>query len=252
VTYIVVTNDDGVHAPGILALAQAMREIGEVQVIAPATNQSAVGHKKTLYQHIRVTEETLADGIKAVAVGGSPADCIAMAALGLVKWPPSIVVSGINRGPNTGQDVTYSGTVSAALESTIQSLPAVAVSLDNRVGDSVEDYREAARVAQVVVRHVLEKGLPPFTVLNVNVPNLPRVKGLRVTRQGISIYRDALVEEDGAGTYSIGGQAPTGVLDEVGTDLWAVHQGYASVSPIHLDMTAHHLIADVVNWDMEV
>ncbi len=249
-TYLVVTNDDGVHAPGILALAQAMRELGEVQVIAPATNQSAVGHKKTLYQNIKVTEETLDDGTKAVAVGGSPADCIAMAALGLVQWPPSIVVSGINRGPNTGQDVTYSGTVSAALESTIQSLPAVAVSLDNREGNSVEDYREAARVAQVVVRNVLAFGLPPFTVLNVNIPNVPRVNGLRVTRQGISIYRDALVKDDGY--YSIGGQAPTGVLDEVGTDLWAVHHGYASVTPIHLDMTAHRLIADIINWDMEV
>lgn len=249
-TYLVVTNDDGVQAPGILALAQAMREIGDVQVIAPATNQSSVGHKKTLYQNIKVAEETLADGSRAVAVGGSPADCIAMAALGLVKWPPAIVVSGINRGTNVGQDVTYSGTVSAALESTIQSLPAVAVSLDNRTADTTEDYREAARIAQVVVRNVLQFGLPPFTVLNVNIPNVERVKGLRVTRQGISIYRDALVQDDGF--YSIGGQEPTGVLDELGTDVWAVHHGYASVTPIHLDMTAHRLIADIINWDMEV
>ncbi|MDX2140839.1 MAG: 5'/3'-nucleotidase SurE [Chloroflexota bacterium] len=249
-TYIVVTNDDGYNAPGIMALAQAMREIGTVQVIAPATNQSAVGHKKTLYQDIKVQHVTLVDGTPAVTVAGSPADCIAMAALGLIQWPPRIVVSGINRGPNTGQDVTYSGTVTAALEATIQSIPAVAISFENRMANDVEQYREAARVAAVVVKQVLQRGLPPFTILSVNVPDRPAVKGLRVTRQGISIYRDALIQNNDH--YQIAGEAPTGVLDELGTDIWAVNEGYASVTPIHLDLTAHHLMADIINWDMTV
>lgn len=249
-TYIVVTNDDGYNAPGIMALAQAMREIGTVQVIAPATNQSAVGHKKTLYQDITVQHVKLADDTPAVTVAGSPADCIAMAALGLIQWPPRIVVSGINRGPNTGQDVTYSGTVTAALEATIQGIPAVAISFENRLANDIEQYREAARVAAVVVKHVLQRGLPPFTILSVNVPDRPTVKGLRITRQGISIYRDALVQNNGY--YQIAGEAPTGVLDELGTDIWAVNEGYASVTPIHLDLTAHQLMADLINWDMAV
>lgn len=249
-TYLVVTNDDGYNAPGLLALALAMRTVGDVQVVAPANNQSSVGHKKTLYTDIPVRNDLMADGTPIVAVGGSPADCIALAALGLIKWPPRIVVSGINRGPNLGQDVTYSGTVTAALEATIQGIPAVAVSFNHRMANDVEDYREAARIAAIVVRNVLAHGLPPFTVLNVNVPHVARVKGLRVTRQGISIYRDALVQANGH--YQIGGQEPTGVLDELGTDLWAVNEGYASVTPIHLDLTAHRLIADIINWDMSL
>ena len=128
-TKIIVTNDDGVQAPGILALATALRRLADVQVIGPALNQSASGHKKTLFQDIPVSEVALADNTRAMSVGGSPADCIALAALGMVEWPPALVVSGINRGANLGQDITYSGTVTAALEAAIQGVPAVAVSL---------------------------------------------------------------------------------------------------------------------------
>lgn len=247
-TYILVTNDDGVLAPGIFALATAMRSIGEVQVIAPATNQSASGHKKTLFQDIPVSKAALADGTPALAVTGSPADGIALAALGLVKWPPRIVVSGINRGPNMGQDVTYSGTVTAALEATIHGVPAVAVSLDQRDANAPEDYEVAARIAVAVVRRVLEKGLPPFTILNVNVPRGASVRGLRLTRQGVRIYNDEI--DQSGDIYRIVGPEPTGVLDEEGTDLWAVEEGYASVTPIHLDLTAHRFLADLAAWDI--
>jgi 5'-nucleotidase len=248
---ILITNDDGVHAPGLLALVQAMREIGEVEVAAPATNQSAGGHKKTLYQNIPVVHTTLADGTSAVSVGGSPADCIALVALGLLKnWPPRLVVSGINRGANMGQDITYSGTVTAALESSINGVPAVAVSLANREADTVEDYAEAARVAQLVVRRVLEKNMPPFTVLNLNIPNVEKVQGIRLARQGVRIYMDELEVSPDGGFYKIAGPEPGGILDEEGTDLWAVHNGYASLTPIHLDMTAHRFLADLAAWDI--
>jgi 5'-nucleotidase len=170
VTRFLITNDDGVHAPGILALTNAIRELGDVEVIGPASNQSAGGHKKTLYQDIPVSETLLDDGTPALAVTGSPADCIALAALGLVHWPVRMVVSGINRGPNMGQDITYSGTVTAALEASIHGVPALAVSLDQRDADTVEDYAVAARIAATVVRHLLEKDLPPLTILNLNVP----------------------------------------------------------------------------------
>lgn len=247
---IVVTNDDGVQAPGLLALAIALRSLGDVQVIAPSLNQSATGHKKSLVTDIPVSEVTLADGSTAVSVGGSPADCIALAALGLTDWKPRLVVSGINRGPNMGQDITYSGTVNAALESSINGCPAVAVSLNRRDADEVEDYAEAARVAVEVVKRALEKPLPPLTILNVNVPNVPKVKGLRLTRQGIRIYRDEL--ERHGNICRIVGPEPGGYTDDEGTDLWAVHNGYASLTPIHLDFTAHQYFAELSAWDVKV
>jgi 5'-nucleotidase len=249
-THIVVTNDDGVHAPGILALTKAMREIGEITVIAPARNQSASGHKKTLFQDIPIEETTLEDGTPAIAVHGSPADCIALAALGLTTWPPRLVVSGINPGANMGQDVTYSGTVTAALEATINGAPAVAVSLEQRDADKVEDYQTAARIAQQVVRRTLEKALPAFTVLNLNVPRGNAVKGIRIVRQGIRIYRDELARE--GNICRIVGPEPTGIVTEEGTDMWAVYNGYASLTPIHLDLTAHRFLADISAWDIDM
>lgn len=248
VPHIIVTNDDGVQAPGILALSTALRELGDVQVIAPSLNQSAGGHKKTLFQDIPVSEVVLADGSPAVSAGGSPADCIALAALGMVSWPARLVVSGINRGPNMGQDITYSGTVTAALESTIHGVPALAVSLNDRSANQVEDYREAARVALAVVRMMLEKDIPPFTILNLNIPKVERVKGLLLTRQGVRIYGDELVRD--GNMYQIVGPDPGGRLDEEGTDLWALHNGYASLTPIHLDLTAHRFLANLAAWNI--
>lgn len=246
-TDILVTNDDGVQAPGLLALAQALRQLGEVQVIAPARNQSASGHKKTLFQDIAVSQTRLADGTPALAVDGSPADCIALAALGIVAWPARIVVSGINRGGNMGQDITYSGTVTAALEASIQGVPAVAVSLADRHADQVAAYERAAGAAVAVVRRVLEHGLPPFTVLNLNVPP-GEFKGIRLTRQGLRIYTDEL--ERCGDVYRIVGPEPGGDINQIGTDLWAVHHGYASLTPLHLDMTVHRLLADLAAWDI--
>ena len=250
-TRIIVTNDDGVHAPGILALTQAMRQLGGVRVTAPATNQSSSGHKKTLFQDIRIEHTQLADGTPALAVGGSPADCIALAALGLSDWPPDIVVSGINRGGNMGQDITYSGTVTAALEAAINGVPAVAVSLEYREANHVEDYAEAARVAVAVVRVALERPLPLMTILNLNIPRGGPVHGIRLTRQGVRIYRDVL-ERLSDDLVRMAGPEPLGEYEQEATDLWAVHHGYASLTPIHLDMTAHRFMADLAAWDLTV
>jgi len=249
-TRILVTNDDGIHAPGIFALAQAMRQLGDVTVIAPATNQSATGHKKTLFSEIPVAQTTLRDGTTATALTGSPTDCVALAALGLVEdWPPDIVVSGINRGGNMGQDITYSGTVTAALEAALSGVKAVAFSLDNAEANDPIDYAEAARVAVEVVKVALVRPLPPLTILNVNIPNIAPVKGLQLARQGVRIYYDTLVPNDEKTTYRITGPTPGGVYDTVGTDVWAVHRGYASITPIHLDMTAHPFMAELAAWD---
>ena len=144
-TSIIVTNDDGYDAPGIVALAEAMRSLGQVQVCAPSTNQSASGHKITLHQNISYSRSEIGAGIPVIAVGGSPADCIALALLGLVDERPDIVVSGINRGENMAQDLTYSGTVSAALEAAISGIPALAVSLARAEAGQPDDYQVAAQ-----------------------------------------------------------------------------------------------------------
>ena len=249
-TYILATNDDGYAAPGIMALVRAMRALGEVKVVAPARNQSASGHKKTLFQDIPVSEVTMPDGGPAMAVGGSPADCIALAALGAAQWPPNVVVSGINRGENMGQDLTYSGTVTAALEATIHGVPGVAISLADHDARDEADYARAAQIAVAVVRQVLQRGLPPFTILSLNVPPGDTIKGLRLTRQGIRIYLDAL--EKNGNVMRIVGDRPSGVTNEEGTDLWALHNGYASLTPVHLDMTAHRFLADLAAWNIQI
>jgi len=254
VASIIVTNDDGVDAPGLLALAEAMRALGDVRVCAPAVNQSASGHKITLFQDIAYSRRTLGDAIPALAVGGSPADCIALSLLGLVDAKPDIVVSGINRGENMGQDLTYSGTVTAALEAAIHGLPAVAFSLARADADCLSDYAVAAAIAPAIVEQVLDKGLPPFTILNVNVPPVKRVedlRGIRLTRQGIRIYRDCLVEVE-PGVVRVEGEPPTANTDELGTDVWAAHRDFVSVTPVHLDMTAHQFMANLAAWDLRL
>ena len=253
-TSIIVTNDDGYDAPGILALAQAMRALGDAQVCAPAVNQSASGHKITLFQNIKVSTATVGDGIPALAVGGSPADCIALSLLGLVDASPDIVVSGINRGENMSQDLTYSGTVAAALEAAIHGIPAVAFSLARADADCLDHYAVAAQITIPIVTMVLERGLPPFTILNVNVPPVAQVadlRGIRLTRQGVRIYRDCLVEVE-EGVLRVEGEPPTANTDELGTDVWAVHRDYVSVTPVHLDMTAHQFMANLEAWDLQL
>ncbi len=243
----IVTNDDGVFAPGLLALVQALRPLGEVEVVAPASNQSASGHKKTLFRDIAVERVTMSDGHPAHAVDSAPADCIALCALGLCDWPPQLVISGINRGGNMGQDVTYSGTVTAALEASIHGVPALAVSREFSEADEPADYEHSAQLAAAIVRRILAKSLPPFTILSLNVP-AGHSRGLRLTRQGVRIYNDVL-KRNGR-FYQIAGDPPTGEVDEEGTDLWAVHHGYASLTPLHLDLTRHRFLADLSAWDL--
>jgi 5'-nucleotidase len=249
--HILVSNDDGVRAPGILALANAMREFGQVTVFAPEENQSANGHRKTLSRPLRVNKARLDDGSNAFSTDGAPADCVALAVLGYIKEPIDLIVSGINRGPNMGQDLTYSGTIAAALEGTIFRKPSIAFSLDTRSNEA--DYSAAAEYARKVVRQVIQHGLPPQVLLSVNVPNRPLkdIVGLRITRQGTRVYHDELIERldpDGRPYYWIGGAAPTGDVTAEGTDIWAVANGYVSVTPVHLDFTAHDSIPTLMTW----
>ena len=241
-THILVTNDDGVMAPGLLALVKALRNLGEVSVLAPDRNWSASGHVKTLHRPLRVKEVKLQDGSTALASDGAPSDCVALAVLGLVP-DIDLVVSGINPNANIGHDVTYSGTVTAAMEAVIWGLPGLAVSLDspdNHLG--VLDYGSAAEYARRIAELIIKKQIPKEVVLNLNVPALPlaEIKGLQVTRQGLRVYHDELltrIDPRGIPYYWIGGDPPSGVPDQ-GTDFGAIKSGYASLTPLNLDLTA--------------
>lgn len=248
--HILVTNDDGVTAPGLLALAQAMRKLGKVTVFAPDKNWSASGHVKTMERPLRVWETLLADGSSAFTSDGAPSDCVALPLLGFIEEPIDLVVSGVNPHANIGHDVTYSGTVTAAMEAVIAGVKGIAFSLDSPEGHKgALDYSTAASVARRIAEKVLADGLPEGVVLNVNVPYLKEdeLKGFMITRQGLRVYRDALdVRTDPRGKpyYWIGGEAPTGV-DEPGTDFGALAQGYVSITPLQLDLT-HYKAMDVL------
>jgi len=251
--HILVTNDDGVQAPGLLALAQERRKLGKVTVCALDKNWSASGHVKTMDRPLRVRETTLADGSSAFMTDGAPSDCVALPLLGLIHEKIDIVVSGINPNANIGHDVTYSGTVTAAMEAVIDGLPGIAVSLDSPENNKIKlDYSTAASVARQVVKRVIKEGLPEGVALNVNVPYLKKdeLKGFMVTRQGLRVYRDELdrrLDPRGRPYYWIGGQAPTGV-DEPGTDFGALRAGYVSITPLQLDLTAQEVIARITKW----
>ena len=253
--YILVTNDDGIDSPGLLALKQALQGVGEVVVIAPDHNWSAAGHTKTMHKPLRVRTLTLPDGDSAFTSDGSPTDCVALGMLGLLPRKPDLVVSGVNLGPNLGDDITYSGTVAAAMEGVIFGIPAIAVSLTAYEG--FEHLNTAARFAAHLARHVLGNGLPCCeTLLNVNVPNLSpeKIAGVAITRLGKRIYRDVLIERKDPYDrtyYWIGGEPPTGVAEE-GTDIQAIAENKISVTPIHLDLTDHQLISQLQKWQLMV
>jgi 5'-nucleotidase len=237
---LLLTNDDGVHAAGLTALAEAMHDLGETYVVAPEREQSACGHALTLHRPLRAVEVRT----RWYAVNGTPSDCVNLGVLGFLPERPVLIVSGVNHGSNLGDDVTYSGTVSAAMEGTLLGVPSIAISL----ADS-GDLAVAASVARLVATRVLVEGLPEKTLLNVNVPpGAPR--GIRLTRLGHRTYSDKIVEQTdprGRTHYWIGAGAPVwGHLE--GTDMGAVHDGYIAVTPLHLDLTNHRALAQLAEW----
>ena len=231
---ILVTNDDGVHAHGLAALHKAMMELGDVYVAAPDRERSAVSHALTLHRPLKADE--LMEHV--YSINGTPTDCVALALHKILPRKPDLVASGINRGGNLGDDVTYSGTVSAAMEGTILGVPSFAISL---AGERPFRYDSAVPFAIEVARYILEKQLPYDTFLNVNVPNLQEgsLKGIRITKQGKRIYDNAIQEiysPWGEKHYWIGGGKPYWEHGE-DMDMQSVMDGYVSVTPVHMDMT---------------
>jgi 5'-nucleotidase len=246
-----LSNDDGISAPGLLALAQALREVAEVAVIAPEHNWSAAGHSKTMHKPLRVHPTQLADGSPALATSGSPSDCIALGVLGLLPRQPDLVVSGINLGANVGHDLTYSGTVAAAMEAVISGISAIAVSLASY---EASDYGVAARFASYLAATLLATPLQGPLLLNVNVPAVPeeKIRGVQVTRLGHRLYHDALLQRldpRGHAYYWIGGDPPEGVPEE-GTDIGALAETYISVTPVLLDLTDYGRLGALSEWGL--
>ena len=246
---ILVTNDDGIHSKGIIALAEALRSLAEVVVVAPAHEMSAASHSLTLMRPLRIEK---IDN-RHYSVDGTPTDCVTLAMNHICKGaPPQLVLSGINRGGNLGDDVNYSGTVAGALEASMYGLPGIAFSLVQR-GEF--DFTQAARFAAGLTEHVLKTGLPQGTILNVNVPPGP-IHGVRVTRQGTKIIHPTIIE----GTdprqrkyYWIGEEALTW-SEEKGTDYEALRHGLVSITPLRTDMTDYRALDEFKgrNWEADL
>jgi 5'-nucleotidase len=257
---VLLTNDDGIDATGLLALRRALAALPgvELAVVAPDGNRSATARSITFRRPLWVTEVPFEDGTHGFACDGTPVDCVRLAALGLIDgFVPEVVVAGINHGANLGDDITYSGTVAAALEGIMLGLPAVAVSqqstageMDFRLGEAF-DFTAAAAFAARVVGQLGEVPLPAGTLLNINVPG-GAPSGVEVTRLGKRVYRDELLlveEEDGRRRFRIYGDAPLH-HDEPGTDLSAVASGRIAVTPLHFDLTAAHGLDELRAYDL--
>ncbi len=248
---ILITNDDGVLAPGLMALRRALSSLGDVYVVAPERPRSGAGHAITLHKPLRLTETTLADGAPAWAASGTPSDCVTLALSAILDHRCDLVVSGINDGPNLGWDVTYSGTVAAAMEGAIFGVPSIAVSLC-REPDEPSCFDVAAETAWRVARYVGQTGLPPHVLLNINVPNqlAPGAPRLVVTCQGTRQYNDRIderVDPWGKPYYWITG-SPANEPNDPESDVLVVQRGLISVTPIHLDLTAHHMRDVMKTW----
>lgn len=253
---ILVTNDDGISSPGIKTLAKTLGTIGDVYVVAPESEQSAVAHALTLHRPLKF-EKT---GPRTYFINGTPTDCVIIGVNKLLPERPDIIVSGINNGGNLGDDITYSGTVAAAIEGTLLGVPSIAVSLvtGNHNGHGFREGVSASLLAASVftgelVVKVLDRGLPGDTLLNVNVPDLEKIEGVKITKQGKMAYDNGIQElKDPRGRqyYWIGGGVPKWEEGE-NTDFQAVNTGYISVTPVHLDLTNYDTLEQIKkNWNV--
>ncbi len=245
---ILITNDDGIQAAALRPLKEALQPLGRVIIVAPDRDQSATSHALTLHRPFRIQQHEP----DVYSVEGTPTDCVVTSFYGLIDGRPDLVISGINLGPNMGEDVFYSGTVAAALEGSLQGTPAIAASL---VTKEPGDFEQPSRFIARLVSRLLARGLPRRHLLNVNIPGRPwsEIRGVRVTRLGTRVYHDTLVKKvdpRGRDYYWIGGEEPKWEAI-AGTDFQAVHEGWISVTPMRLDLTADQVLAELETWGLE-
>jgi 5'-nucleotidase len=249
---ILVTNDDGIEAPGIAALAESLREIADVTIVAPLKEQSAVGHAITMQLPLRVTDYKKNGSFFGYAVSGTPADCVKIGVRNIMKSPPDLVMSGINHGSNTAINIIYSGTVSAAREAAIMDIPSMAISVTNH---AASDFSFAGKISKLLAGELAGKDLPLGTLLNVNVPDIPedQIAGIKLTRQGKSKWDDIYeqrIDPYGRNYYWLTGNLME-VDTEIETDQAAIRKNYVSVSPIHFDLTDYETFERMKHWKIE-
>lgn len=246
--HLLLTNDDGIGSPALAQLKRNLEPYGRVTIVAPDRNQSATSQSLTLHRPLRI--HALEPDV--YSVDGTPTDCVLVAFHGRLVDRPDFVVSGINHGPNMGEDVFYSGTVAAAIEGVLQGVPAIAASLVTR---QPTDFAEPAASVGRLLGQVLRRGMPDRLLLNVNFPFRPtsELEGVQLTRLGTRVYQDTLVKKvdpRGRDYYWIGGEDPVW-RPEPGTDFHAVHHGFVSVTPMRLDLTDRDAIARIEGWSLE-
>lgn len=249
---ILVTNDDGIYAPGIYALAKAMGSVGEVHVVAPLAEKSAVGHAITVSDPLRVIHIDRDGQFFGYAINGTPADCVKIAVKCILKKKPDLIISGINQGSNTATNVIYSGTVSAAAEGAILGIASIAVSLTSFTN---QEFGYAAKIAQQIGGQVLEKGLPERTLLNINVPAIPEneIEDIVITRQGTGRYEevfDKRLDPQNRIYYWMSGKRMILDTDEDIDDV-VVMQNKVSVTPIHYDLTNYKFLKELHKWKLK-
>ena len=252
---ILVTNDDGIAAPGIRNLVKSVADLGDVVIVAPDSHQSGMGHAITISNILRIAPyDFRMAGVQAYKTSGTPVDCVKLAIYKILKRKPDVLLSGINHGSNASINVIYSGTMSAAVEGALEDIPSVGFSLCDFAEDA--DFRASRDVARTVTKQVLAHGTPKGTCLNVNIPKLAPedVKGLRVCRQAAGHWADSFEERQAPGgrTYYWMTGNFTDIDNGEDTDEWALRNGYVSVVPVHYDLTAHHAIAELNQWNLNI
>ena len=252
-TNILVVNDDGITAPGIKVLMDAMKEIGRVVVVAPDSPQSGMGHAITIGKPLRLDKVDIYEGVEMYRCSGTPVDCVKLAVNKIFKGQkPDLCVSGINHGLNNSINILYSGTMSAAVEGAIESIPSIGFSYDDYTLQA--DFSACVKYVKEIALQVLQNGLPATTLLNVNIPNVPAIKGIKICRQANAKWDeefDERMDPHKRPYYWLTGvfQSNDGGED---TDVWALDNGYVSVVPVQFDMTAHHAIPVLNGWKFNV
>lgn len=250
---ILVVNDDGITAPGIKALITAVQDLGRVVVVAPDSPQSGMGHAITIGKPLRLDKVDIYEGVEMYRCSGTPVDCVKLAVTAIFKGQkPDLCVSGINHGLNNSINVLYSGTMSAAVEGAIESIPSIGFSLDDYTFQA--DFSHCAKFVKELAQQVLANGLPAGTLLNVNFPNVSDIKGIKICRQANGKWAedfDMRMDPYKRPYYWISGQFELNDRGE-DTDCWALDNGYASVVPVQFDMTAHHAISYLNSWKFDV
>jgi 5'-nucleotidase len=252
--HLLITNDDGIYAKGIRVLAKELSMIAKITLVAPDRERSATGHAITVHYPLRVEPVSVDGAADAYAVDGTPSDCVKLSLEALLPDKPTMVISGINRGPNLGTDILYSGTVSAAVEGIIHGVPSFAISLD--CFDDGPYYDVAAAIAKKVVLKINEHGLPPGVLLNINVPTVPteKLRGIKITTLGTRRYRnvfDKRVDPRGRTYYWLAGDV-IDLDDDIDTDTMAVKDGFVSITPVHFDLTDYRVMEQLKNWDLTI